>query len=366
LWYSRARERAYDCAGLGAREYDPARDTTRITYAGRAYYCHASANAEWIIEPLASAIPEDRFELRIDGHRVASTKLVAFASRVAGTQRFPQVLAIYSSGYLRLKSGDDPVPPLPFGQSLVLGPAVFGTSTSFPDRPRLFFNPQIQRVDVDRSRLTRSGRGSLLIRITASDRGLAPTRTETNQIMNLTWELVLHEPTTARTRLDVAGSFAFTEQFTPDPDRTARLESLRLVQISSMYIDPRRHDVDAFRYRDQNGQVEVAFSPRQANSLLPPAPSALAPASPVLDVVHSDDVGQPNGDTPSYRITLRSAQGPLSGPFTPRAYFNSTQDLNHDNLGVWLYQQPSSVIEPGATGTIAYTVVATADPQPRP
>jgi len=50
------------------------------------------------------------------------------------TDRFPQVLVIYSSGYLRLKAGADPRPSLPFGQCLVLDPAISGTSTSFPKR----------------------------------------------------------------------------------------------------------------------------------------------------------------------------------------------------------------------------------------
>ncbi|HYM46110.1 MAG TPA: hypothetical protein VES65_08135 [Solirubrobacteraceae bacterium] len=311
----------------------------------------------WTVQRLSTSIPQDPFQLYVDGARVGATKMVAIASRVGTTQRFPQVMVIAASGYLRLKPGADPVPPLPFGQSLVLGPAVFGTSTSFPGKPRLFFDPQLQRVSVDHA-----GDGSLHIRISASDRNLAPNRTETNQIANLRWDLILHRPTSHETRLDVKGTFTFTEQVIPDPTRTAELQSFRLVQISSMYIDPQRHDVDAFRFRGQNGPVEVPLSPGQANALLPIMPTPLASNRPTLDVVHTDNAGQPNGNTPSYRIDLTTVRGPSSGPLTPRAFFNSSQDLNDDNLGIWIDQRPPAVIPRGAHGVIAYTVVATADP----
>jgi hypothetical protein len=83
----------------------------------------------WVIKKLRAFIPEDPFEVLINGQSMGMTKLLSFAKRVSNTSRFPQVLVIYSSGYLRLKAGADPTPPLPFGQSLVLGPAISGTST---------------------------------------------------------------------------------------------------------------------------------------------------------------------------------------------------------------------------------------------
>jgi hypothetical protein len=325
---------------------------------------NAVARKEWVIQRLPSSIPQDPFEVRVDGVRVGMAKLLVFANRVDGTRRYPQVLVIAASGYLRIKPGADPVPPLPFGQSLVLGPAVFGTAASFPSQPRLFFNPQVQRVDIDRSRLKRSGKGRLLIRIVANDRKLAASRTETNQIADMSWNLVLREPTNASTRLEVAGRFKFTERVTPDPTRTAEFQSFRLVQVSSMYIDAARHDVDAFRYRGSGGPVEVAFSPEQAGSLLPAAPAPLAPDRQILDMIHTDDVGQPNGNTPSYRIAFRRTSGPFSGPLTPRAFFSGSQDLNDDNLGVWIHQRPSRMIPRGAAGVIAFSVVATEDPPP--
>ena len=72
----------------------------------------------WVIKKLRALIPEDPFEVLINGKSMGMTKLLSFAKRVSNTSRFPQVLVIYSSGYLRLKPGADPTPPLPFGQSL--------------------------------------------------------------------------------------------------------------------------------------------------------------------------------------------------------------------------------------------------------
>ncbi len=356
--------RSYSCAAPAAREYDPARDTVRIRYGGRTYFCRlvgSAAPERWRVQPLAASIPEHPFQLTLDRKPLASTRLVAIAARVRATARFPQVLVIAASGYLRLKAGADPRPPLPFGQSLVLGPAIFATATSFAGPARLFFHPQLQRVEIAHAR-----DGSLHIHIEALDRDLAASSTVTNQIMNLRWNLVLHRPSSGQTRLDVHGSYTFTKRVVPDPARTAELQSFRLVQISSMYIDPQRHDVNAIRYRATAGPVSLALSPALTGMLLPMSPAALAPGRRVLDIVHTDDVGLPNGNTPSYRIAFATVQGPASGPLTPRAFITPSQDLNDDNLGVWVHQRPPAVFPRGAHGVIAYTALATTNPLRRP
>ena len=58
--------------------------------------------------------------------------------------------------------------------------------------------------------------------------------------------------------------------------------------------------------------------------------------------------------------------GPLSGPLIPRAYFNSSQDLNDDNLGLWIYRQPSSAIPAGTQGQIRFQLTAATGPLPGP
>ncbi len=327
-------------------------------------------NGVWIIVRLQGEdhdIPEDPFEVFINGKPKGTTKLLAFQRHVPNTDQFPQVLALYSSGYLRLKAGADPNPPLPFGQSLVLGPAIFGTSTSYPSTT-LFSNPQLQSVAIDTTQINKDGTNRLLIEITASasDSKLLPDSTKikpkTNRIMNLTWTLTLDEPSDQETMLDVAGKFEFTEDVIPDLEKTAEAQSVRLLQISTMYIDSSKHDVNAFRFRNSDGVVTIYYDPALANSLLPVNLSSLDPETLIFDSLHTDDVGQPNGNTPCYRIMIDSTAGFQSGPITVRAIFNSSQNLNHDNLGLWAFQQPPERIERGRSGSINYTVVASTDP----
>ena len=359
------------------QRHDPFRDPHRLDDDGDGSACEALHcpcwaggsgeadgfdNGQWVIEKGNGAgIPENPFEVRVDGVSIGRTRLLTFANQLRRSSRFPQVLAIASSGYLRLKSGGDPTPPLPFGQSLVLGPAIFGASTSFPSST-LFFNPQIQQVDIATGKLRRNGTGELLLRVIARDSELAVTSANTNQVMDLTWKIVLHEPTEERTRLRVDGTFRFTERVVPDPVRTAEFQSFRLLQVSSMFIDDTRHDVDAFRFRGRRGPIDTRYQPAQANSLLPVSPSPLSAGIAIVDSVHTDDIGEPNGNTPSYRIKVRRTTGPVSGPLTPRAFFNDSQDLNDDNLGLWIHRQPAGVIPAGTRGEIGFDLVATADP----
>jgi hypothetical protein len=221
-------------------------------------------------------------------------------------------------------------------------------------------------VDIVTSTLNPDGTGTLFIKITADDSGLPPTSTNTNQIMDQTWGITLYEPTHEQTRIDVAGTFTFTENVVPDATRTAELQSFRLVQISSMFIDSARHDVDEFRFLNSAGLVTFLYNPALVNTLLPLMPSALHPSTGILDSLHTDDVGQPNGNTPSYKILMGTTTGPMSGPITPRAFFSASQDVNDDNLGLWLHQQPLSMIPQGTIGSISYTVLATTDPAPDP
>ena len=292
-------------------------------------------NGMWAIQKLRTSIPQDPFEVWVDGNPMGKAKLLAFARNLPNTDKFPQALVLYASGYLRLKAGADPKPPLPFGQSLVLGPAIWGTSASSPSAT-LFFHPQIQRVAIDTSRINRDGANRLLIRVTASNAKRSPGSTTTNKIMNLAWTLTLDEPGAQATVLDVAGTFEFTEAVIPEPAKTARGESVRLMQVSSLFIDGLRHDVDAFRFRNADGVVTLPYDPGLANVLLPVIPTALDPETLMFESLQTDDAGQPNGNTPSYRITINSTTGPLDRP--------------HCGPGILQWQPKPKGRQPGAVG----------------
>jgi hypothetical protein len=248
-----------------------------------------------------------------------------------------------------------------------LGPAIFGTSASFHNTT-LFINPQLQTVTIDTSELSADGTGDLRIQLVANDTNLPVDSTKTNQIMDMSWNIRLTEPTNAQTLIDVTGQFTFTEDVSPDSVRTSEFQSFRLLQISSMFIDDQRQDVDALRYRNVAGEVvNVIYTPDLVNTLLPQEPTPLDQGTLAFDSLHTDDIGEPNGNTPSYRITVTQTAGPVTGSITPRVFFVSTQDVNDDNLGAWVHQDPSQqVIPAGTSGLIEYRVVATTDPLPSP
>ena len=77
---------------------------------------------------------------------------------------------------------------------------------------------------------------------------------------------------TLATTLHVAGTFEFTEDVTPDPRRTEKFESVRLLQISTMFIDNVRHDVNALRLRTDGDIMTLCYDPTLANLLLPVSP----------------------------------------------------------------------------------------------
>ena len=180
--------------------------------------------------------------------------------------------------------------------------------------------------------------------------------------MNLAWELTLEEPRDLATTLHVAGTFEFTEDVAPDPRQTENFESVRLLQISTMFIDSVRHDVNLLRFRTDGDIVTLSYDPTLANLLLPITPSSLDPAMPMFDSMHTDDLGLPNGNTPSYNIRIRSTTGPTTGPIMIRAFFNNSRNLRDDNLGLWVFQKTPASIKKGATGSIHYTVIASISP----
>ncbi|PSJ16059.1 hypothetical protein [Nitrosomonas supralitoralis] len=317
----------------------------------------------WVIKKLRKFIPEEPFEIFINGESKGKAKVISFAKRVSDTIRFPQVLVIYSSGYLRLKASSDPTPPLPFGQSLVLGPAISGTSTSYPEKT-LFFHPQLKRIDIDTSQLNQNIPRRVLIRIAsyAHPKRLIK-RSTTNQIMDLNWLLTLEETDGSTSRLNVEGTYKFTEEVIPDPYETKTFESFRLLQISTMFIDDVRHDVNALQLHTENDILTLFYDSLLVNQLLPIMPRPLSSIQPMFDSIQTDGkTPLPNGNTPSYRIRINSITGSTNGPITIRAFFNSSQNMCHDNMGLWAFQQISAFIKKGTTGSINYTVIASANP----
>lgn len=180
--------------------------------------------------------------------------------------------------------------------------------------------------------------------------------------MDLTWHLTLEQPHELATILHVEGTFKFTEDVSPDPLQTKTFESVRLLQISTMFIDNVRHDVNALRLYTENDILTLHYDSSLANLLLPATPISLNSATPMFDSMHTDDAGRPNGKTPSYKIRINSTTGTTTGPLMVRAFFNRSQNLRHDNMGLWVFQQAPVSIKKDSTGYINYSVIANVNP----
>jgi hypothetical protein len=317
-------------------------------------------NGNWVVTALPATIPERPFVVSLNGRAVprADTRLLAFSNRDEGSSGFPQVYVLYSSGYFRLKAGADPSPALPFGASVILGPAVYAGGL-------LYSSPQLNTVDIDTSGLRPDGTGSLRLRLSARGSCIPPVRRPgqvwLNELLDADWTMELHEPTASSGVVTVTTAYRCTRDIAPDPARTGEQQSFRLVQVSAMYISSRCHDVDSLRYTAAGVPVHVCLRPSDVGALIPPSVPVLGRPPVEMEALHTENEGCPNGDTPSLRIRVEEA--PFSTPLVLRAGFDGTTDPTQDNFSQWLHQDPPAIAA-GATGTIRYRVTATTDPSP--
>ncbi len=303
-------------------------------------------NGEWVITLRVDdpAIPEQPMQVSVDGVPKGAAKIVQFANRTEAGDSFPQVVVVASSGFLRLKPGADPSPPIPFGTSVVLGPAYW---ESEPET--LFFNPQLETIEIDTGGLSQeNGTVGIAVRLTGSIGGL-----------DVEYELRIPEPTDFETTIHVRETFVATRQIALAPGRIAAGEAFRLVQLSSMYLDEPRHDSDGFRFRDADGGL-TRFSFADV------APAALVPSPPLflgeawVDALHGDDAGF-QGNTPNVRVRLEDAA--LSRSLLPRAFLALSADPNQDNVGIFLHDTSAPArIDSGARRSVEFTLVAHDDP----
>lgn len=96
----------------------------------------------------------------------------------------PQVAVFYATGFVRLKQNADPLPPIPFGSSFVLGPAYRS------DLPSYHHNPQLTDVAIDAEQLP-----SGPLRLTANG---------VNGDFDVTYEMTLPPPRDRQARLRAA------------------------------------------------------------------------------------------------------------------------------------------------------------------
>ncbi len=275
----------------------------------------------WVIDQCASDPQiESPMEIYLDGVFQGEAAMLRVYHQSQAWPGTPQVAVIYASGYVRLKHNADPPKGIPFGTSFILGPAYW------PDTSTYYHNPQLDRFEIDTSRLPNSP--------------LVMQATGTNHDFAVAYELLMPPPRDRQTRLHVTQTFTATATINIDPTRQAEFQGLKLVQASSMYINEGEtcdggnedcHDSDAVRTIGSNlARQQVAFRDVAPDHLIFAEPVSLG--STWLDVLHSDDDSW-QGNTPNARMALDAL--PEIYTVTPQGWIGVTSDPNNDNVSLW-------------------------------
>jgi hypothetical protein len=289
-------------------------------------------------------------EVLLDGASQGSAELVRVYHRAEAGGGTPQVFVLYASGFLRLKPNADPVPPLPFGSSFILGPGYW------PSPKTYHHNPELRRLEIDTRGLPH---GPLRLRAEGS-----------NHDFDTVHEMRLPPPRDRQSRLHVTQTVTATAPVAIDPTRRTERQGFKLAQVSSMHITEGGgtcdgglidcHDSDAARFvGDDLARRQARFLDVQRPGFIFSAPRPLA--SPWLDVLHTDDAGW-QGNTPNVRIALEAL--PEAQTVTPQGYIGATTNPNDDNVNVWLHDDGpgSQSWTAGQRSVVRYWLLAQDDP----
>jgi len=308
-------------------------------------------NGEWIVKIQEDdpGIPEDKMDVFLDGVFQGKGKLVQFHNRTETGGKFPQVVVIASSGFIRIKQGADPQPPIPFGTSVVLGPAYFDENDT------LFFNPQIGKMEIDTSSLLADGTGTLHLTLTG-------TMIDDSSIkggLDTSYNIQILEPSDFETQMKVAQTYVVSSPFSLNSNRVNNNDAFRLVQFSSMYIDEPTHDSDGAQFMDENGDlVKVNFRDVLPGNFIFSSASKMGEAW--FDSVHSDDTGF-QGNTPNIRVMFEDIT--LAEATVPQGFISPSSDPNNDNVGLWLHDTTApSQFNVGDMRAISYFLIARDNP----
>jgi hypothetical protein len=302
----------------------------------------------WITKGNAPAL-RTAMSVYLDDVYQGDTRLLQFGHKNGSLNSWPEVAAIYNTGYVRL------VPyGLKYGTSFILGPSYW---EEFSPVDRYFHDLQITRVDIS----TGGGTGSLALTISAHD--FEDTYWPSYHL-NITYRITLPEPTATKVEMQVEQNYTVANSFSISAERQLNHEGFRLVQFSSMYMDNYYHDSDALEYPSQNGSTLTAdfgtipFGKSIFSSQ--PWPQALSGTAPWIQLRHSDNVGW-QGNTPNTLVILNTPN--IGQHVVPQGYINCSDNENNDDVGAWLnYESAPIQFTSGYTHTVIYTLIAQDDP----
>ena len=285
----------------------------------------------------------------VDGRSVGAGAVMRVYQDTDDHTRQPAVMALYGSSYVRLKQGNDPVPPTPFGASVILSDAYWSGGIYHG-------NATLTSLDVYTS---------------AFPTYFVARATGRNGDLVSKFDLVLGAPTDLRSELVVTRQTTAAAVIAVDPGRAAAGEGSKIIAgASTMWINDSGpcaggyqhcHDADAARLVDGNGALrDVRFSNLTVPGFMFPAPVAVG--SRWIDVRHTDSTSWQGGDPPSIRICTDAL--PPSRSYRAQGYVAASDDVNLDNVGgPWVQDDWRAGVgwHAGESETVRFRVVARDD-----
>ncbi|MBI1977655.1 MAG: glycogen/starch synthase, partial [Candidatus Omnitrophica bacterium] len=145
------------------------------------------------------------------------------------------------------------------------------------------------------------------------------------------FRIVLHPPDPNQGAvMEVSFTLKALKNFQIDPTRLRNHEGFKIAQFSSMNIG-RAHDADFATYEDEAGNL-ARSSLNKRNQLVFNNPRSLGKKGIVYFANEQPSEGR-------YRPTtyLRFAEDMNSSQFTPQGWVEASNDVNDDNVGVWIH-----------------------------
>jgi hypothetical protein len=282
----------------------------------------------WSFEIAHANIPQPDIPIYVNGELKGQGNLFVIHRKIVGVgEVHPAIVALYSSGYLRVTPLSDPGSP--FGTSVILGPAYWSGGV-------YNHNPSLSEI-----RLRGDLQGGVLVYLRAKGK---------NGDFDVSYKITIDTRCFEQDICQVDQEATALASFSIDEDRQQKHEGFKLVQLSSMYLDSFYHDADFAHCMGKNGYHRVDLV-NTTGFLFPEADQLLEPW---LEIGHSDQSGW-QGATPSVQIYPIDALDQIS----VQGWSTATDNPNDDNIGAWLnWDDVPPNWQPGTTCHTQYQVVA--------
>jgi len=260
--------------------------------------------------------PEDQpplIPITINGCNAGNKNRVTLHHRAGTAESWPAVFSLYSSGYIRLTPADAGMNP---GTSVLLGPGYWEDGV-------YHHNPVLSEIGIT---------GDF-----HAGETLALTALGANGKFSVEYAMTINSPSQTQMTCQVTQTWTCDEALSLDETRQALNEALKLVQLSSMYMDADHYDSDALHYVGNTGYrrknlADVAEGLPEAGRFIWNVPRPMAEAW--LEAALFAQCGWQGAPTPSVSIGLTEA--PPLVDCVPQGRMDRTSTPTRDNVTAWI------------------------------